>query len=174
MGVMSDSSPGSVPAGAFTRRALLAAVLVGTAAVAAGCTSSDGDAADAVTPAQLDQLADQVAVQTALVAVYDRVSATSPAIATAVAVLAAQARAQLERLRAAAPGLGATSAAGSSPAPVEPTVPADAAGARAFLRTEVDRAAAAHAAACPGFTGARAALLGSIAAGLRGAAGQLA
>jgi hypothetical protein len=173
---MSDSSPGSVPAGAFTRRALLAAALVGTAAVAAGCTSSDGDAADAVTPAQLDQLADQVAVQTALVAAYDRVSATSPAIATAVAVLAAQARAQLERLRAAAPGLGATSAAGSSPAPapVEPTVPADAAGARAYLRTEVDRAAAAHAAACPGFTGARAALLGSIAAGLRGAAGQLA
>jgi hypothetical protein len=53
-------------------------------------------------------------------------------------------------------------------------VPADPAGARAFLRAEVGRAAAAHAAACPDFTGARAALLGSIAAGLRGAEEQLA
>jgi len=171
---MSDSSPGSVPAGAFTRRTLLAAAVVGTAAVAAGCTSSsEEDAADAVTPAQVDQLAEQVAVQTALVAAYDRASATSPAVATEVSVLAAQARAQLERLQAAAPGPGAGAAA-SGPAPAEPVLPADPAGARAFLHAEVGRAAAAHAAACPDFTGARAALLGSIAAGLRGAEGQLA
>jgi hypothetical protein len=174
MGVMSDSSPGAVPAGAFTRRALLAAAVVGTAAVATGCTSSADDAADAVTAAQVDRLADQVAVQAALVAAYDLASASSPAVATEVSVLAAQARAQLERLQDAAPGPGASSAAGSAPAPTEPTVPADPAGARAFLRAEVGRAAAAHGAACPDFTGARAALLGSIAAGLRGAEGQLA
>jgi hypothetical protein len=171
MGVMSDSSPGAVPAGAFTRRALLAAAVLGTAAVAAGCTSSpDEHAADAVTPAQVDQLAEQVAVQAALVAAYDHASATSPAVASEVSVLAAQARAQLERLQAAAPGPGTGS---PLPAPTQPVVPADPAGARAFLRTEVGRAVTAHAAACPDFTGARAALLGSIAAGLRGAERQL-
>ncbi len=166
---MSDSSPGAVPAGAFPRRTLLAAALVGTAAVAAGCTAPDEDAADAVTPAQVDQLAEQVAVQAALVAAYDRASAGSPALATELSVLAAQARAQLERLQDAAPGPGAP-----GPAPADPVVPADPEGARAFLRDEVGRAASAHAAACPDFTGARAALLGSIAAGLRGAEGQLA
>lgn len=167
---MSDSSPGTVPAGAFSRRALLAAAVAATAA-AAGCTSSGEDRADAVTPAQVDQLADQVAVQAALVAAYDRAVAASPALGGEVAVLAAQARAQLERLREAAPGPAASAAASSAAAPA---VPADPAGARAFLRAEVDRAAAAHAGACPDFTGGRAALLGSIAAGLRGAEGQLA
>lgn len=53
-------------------------------------------------------------------------------------------------------------------------MPADPAGARAYLRAEVARAAAAHAAACPDSTGARAALLGSVSAGLRGAERQLA
>ena len=170
---MSDSSP--APAGAFSRRALLAAAVAGTAAVAVGCTRAEGDPADAVTTAQVDQLADQVAVQTALVAAYDRALAASPELVASAAVLADQARAQLDRLRAAAPGAGPTTAAGSptvsSTAPADP-VPADPDGARAFLRAEVDRAATAHAVACPDFTGARAALLGSIAAGLRGAQGQ--
>ena len=171
---MSDSRPVAVPAGAFSRRSLLAAAVVGTAAAAAGCTSPDGDRADAVTPAQVDQLADQVAVQTALVAAYDRALAASPGLGGAVPVLAAQARSQLERLRDAAPGPGASASPGSAAPPAEPVVPADPAGARAFLRAEVARAAEAHATACPDFTGGRAALLGSIAAGLRGADGQLA
>ena len=86
-------------------------------------------------------------------------------------MLADQARAQLERLRAAAPGGPGTSpGAGSSTA--APAV--DAAGARGYLRAQVAAAADAHAAACPDFTGGRAALLGSIAAGLRGQDGQLA
>jgi hypothetical protein len=172
MGVMSDSLSVAAPAGAFSRRALLAAAVVGTAAAAAGCTGSEEDRSDAVTPAQVDQLAEQVAVQAALVTAHDRAIAASPGLAADVAVLSAQARAQLERLRAAAPGPGAGTPAGSAPA--EPPVPADPAGARAFLRAEVLRAADAHAAACPDFSGGRAALLGSIAAGLRGAAGQLA
>ena len=46
--------------------------------------------------------------------------------------------------------------------------------ARGYLRAQVAAAADAHAAACPDFTGGRAALLGSIAAGLRGQDGQLA
>jgi hypothetical protein len=50
----------------------------------------------------------------------------------------------------------------------------DAAGARAYLRAQVAATAEAHATACPDFTGGRAALLGSIAAGLRGQDGQLA
>jgi hypothetical protein len=179
MVVMSDS-PGAVP-WAFSRRTLLAAALVGTTATAAGCTTATGEPADAVTPAQVDQLAEQVAVQTALVDAYDRAFAAAPGLAGAAASLAEQARAQLDRLRDASPGAGAGSAAsgsaasgsvaGSGPAPA---VPADPDGARAFLRAEVGRAWAAHAAACPDFTGARAALLGSIAAGLRGAEGQLA
>lgn len=171
---MSDSSPGAVPAGAFSRRALLAATLAGTAAVAAGCTTASGEPADAVTPAQVDQLADQLAVQTALVDAYDRAFAASPELAAAAAVLAEQARAQLDRLRAAAPGATPGSTAASSPGTAGPVVPADPVGARAFLRAEVGRAWTAHAAACPDFSGARAALLGSIAAGLRGAEGQLA
>jgi hypothetical protein len=171
MAGMSHSSPGALPAGAFSRRALLAAAIAGTAALAVGCTAGGDEGSDAVTPAEADQLADQVAVQAALVAAYDRALAASPQLDTEAAVLAEQAGAQLDRLRAAAPDVPASTPP-SSPAP--PVVPADPAGARAYLRTEVARAAAAHAAACADSSGARAALLGSISAGLRGAEGQLA
>ncbi|WP_299958053.1 hypothetical protein [uncultured Modestobacter sp.] len=157
------SVPPSSPlhAATFSRRSLLAAALAGTALLAAGCTDSPGDAADAVTPAQVDQLAAAVAVQEQLVSAYDRALGADPALAGTVTVLADQARTQLERLRAAAPGAAASTTAGSSAA-------LDPAGVRGWLRTQVSTAAAAHAAAAPDFTGGRAALLGSIAAGLRG------
>jgi hypothetical protein len=155
----------------FTRRSLLVATLAGTALVAAGCTRDDGDDADAVTPAQVDQLAAQVQVQEQLVAAYDQAFAVAPELAASSAVLADQARAQLDRLRAAAPGKSASSSAAATTAG---TPGVDAAGAKAFLRAQVAAAADAHAAACPEFTGGRAALLGSIAAGLRGQDGQLA
>ncbi|WP_246081222.1 hypothetical protein [Modestobacter altitudinis] len=154
----------------FSRRSLLLAALAGTALAASGCTTGTADDADAVTPAQVDQLAAQVQVQEAVVAAYARAFAAAPDLAAAVPALADQARAQLDRLRAAAPGAAATNAAASSSAgPV-----LDPAGARTYLRTEVSTAADAHAGACPDFSGGRAALLGSIAAGLRGQAAQLA
>jgi len=158
----------------FTRRSLLVAAIAGTAAAAAGCTRSSGDAADAVTPAQADQLAAQVQVQQTLVAAFDQAFAADPGLAAAAAPLAAQARAQLDRLRAAAPGTAASSAAGSTAASSAAAPPVDAAGLRARLRAQVAAAADSHATACPGFSGGRAALLGSIAAGLRGQDGQLA
>jgi peptidoglycan hydrolase CwlO-like protein len=153
----------------FSRRSLLLAALAGTALAATGCTTSTADDADAVTPAQVDQLAAQVQVQEAVVAAYARASAAAPDLAAAVPALADQARAQLDRLRAAAPGAAASSAASSSAGPV-----LDPAGARAYLQAEVTAAADAHAGVCPDFSGGRAALLGSIAAGLRGQATQLA
>ena len=162
------SSVGAALSRPFSRRTLLAA-LAGTALAAAGCTGSAGDDADAVTPAQVDQLATQVQVQEALVAAYGLAFAASPDLAATAAPLAEQARAQLDRLRAAAPGSPASSTAVGSPA-----APVDAAGARAFLRGQVAATADSHAFACPDFTGARAALLGSIAAGLRGQDGLLA
>ncbi len=160
------------PAGAFSRRTLLVAAAAGTAALAAGCTNGAAqDPADAVTPAQADRLAAQVGVQAQLVADYALALAAAPQLATSAAVLAAQARQQLDRLRSAAaqpaPSSGAT--AGTSAADA---VPAD--GAAAWLQARVNPAADAHARACPDFTGGRAALLGSIAAGLRAQAGQLA
>jgi len=157
----------------FTRRSLLVAAIAGTAAAAAGCTRSSGNAADAVTPAQADQLAAQVQVQETLVAAFDQAFAVDPGLAAAAAPLAAQARTQLDRLRAAAPGTAPSSAAGSTAAS-SAAAPVDAAGARALLRAQVAAAADSHATACPGFSGGRAALLGSIAAGLRGQDGQLA
>jgi hypothetical protein len=170
---MSDPSSAllveAVSTHAFTRRSLLVAALAGTALGAAGCTADDGDAADAVTPEQVDQLAAQLRVQETLVAAYAQALAAAPDLATAATPLADQAAAQLDRLRAAAPGSTGTAAASSGTAAV-----VDAAGARAWLRGQVAAAADAHAAACPDFTGGRAALLGSIAAGLRGQDGQLA
>ncbi|MEU2350892.1 hypothetical protein [Modestobacter sp. NPDC049651] len=167
---MSSSAPFSRPfTRPFTRRSLLAAALAGTALVATACTGGDEDRADAVTPAQSDQLARQVAVQASLVAAYEQAFTASPELAAAAAPLADQAREQLTRLRRAAPGAGASGSAAPDGAP-----PADAAGARGWLRAQVAAAAQAHATACPDFTGARAALLGSIAAGLRGQDGQLA
>jgi hypothetical protein len=172
MGAMSDPLPAPPAPGPlsrpFTRRSLLVAALAGTALAVTGCSGDSGDAADAVTPEQVDQLAAQVQVQETLVAAYDRAFAASPELAGSAAALAEQARAQLERLRAAAPG-STTGSGASTPAPT-----VDAGGARAYLRAQVTAAADAHAAACPDFTGGRAALLGSIAAGLRGQDGQLA
>jgi outer membrane murein-binding lipoprotein Lpp len=166
---MSGPLSSSPAAGAFSRRSLLLGAVTGAVVLVTGCTGDPVERADAVTPAQVDQLAAQVQVQEQLVAAYDQALATAPDLAGVATVLADQARAQLDRLRAAAPGDSPTSgaAASTSAAP-------DAAGAREWLRTQVTATADAHAAACPGFTGGRAALLGSIAAGLRGQAGQLA
>ena len=175
---MSGPLPPSPAAGAFSRRSLLLGALAGAGVLVTGCTSDPAEPADAVTPAQVDQLADQVRVQEELVAAYDRALATAPELAAAAAGLAAQARAQLDRLRAAAPGAAASSSAAPAPGSASPTTaadgPPDAAGARGWLRDRVTSAADAHATACPAFSGGRAALLGSIAAGLRGQAGQLA
>ncbi|MGY1838461.1 MULTISPECIES: hypothetical protein [unclassified Modestobacter] len=159
---MSAAGSPSLPAGAFSRRTLLAAALVGTAATAVACTAGDGgDPADAVTPRQADQLAAQLAVQRTLVDAYEQALAADPQLAAVAQPLAEQARTQLERLRAAAPGAGdgTTPPAGVGPDPD---------GARAWLRARVATAADAHTVAAPTFSGARAALLGSIAAGLRG------
>ncbi len=176
---MSDSSPAAAGAPTLSRRALLAAALAGTAVAVAGCTGGGDGGTDAVTRAQIDHLADQVAVQAALVAAFDRALAGAPALAGTATVLADQARQQLDRLRAATPSAGSPAAASgrataTSESAAGSAAPLDPAGARAWLRAEVARAADAHAAACPGFSGGRAALLGSIAAGLRGMDGQLA
>jgi hypothetical protein len=95
------------------------------------------------------------------VAAYAAAGAADPALKAAVADLATQANEQLAALRAAAPGARSAAAASTSPAAVGTN-------ARAWLREQVKAAAASHATACLGQSGARAALLGSIAAGLRG------
>ena len=157
------SSPG--PRG-FSRRTLLAASAAGLALAAAGCTSSPPDERVRVTGEQADQLLGQVGVQESLVAAFTAAGAADPALAGDVADLAAQAAEQLERLRDAAPG----AAAGSSTAGTPPS-PADA---RPWLRAQVAAAAASHATASVDQSGARAALLGSISAGLRGQDARLA
>ncbi|MGY1735470.1 hypothetical protein [Geodermatophilus sp. SYSU D00684] len=157
-------SPSPTPAG-FPRRRLLAGT-AGLALLLAGCTSGDSGEAARETAAQQDRLAGQVAVQEAVVAAYDAAVAADPAFGGTIADLTGQAQEQLERLRAAAPG--------ATPSP--PSPPAAPAGGdlRAWLREQVGAAAAAHAAACVEVPGAGAALLGSIAAGLRGHAAALA
>jgi hypothetical protein len=159
------SLPSAGPRG-FSRRTLLAASAAGLAVLAAGCTSSPEAERERVTGEQADQLAGQVGVQETLVAAYTAAGAADPALAAAVAELAAQAAEQLERLRAAAPGATPGSASpGSPPSPGE---------ARSWLREQVSATADSHAGACVTQSGARAALLGSIAAGLRGQDGRLA
>jgi hypothetical protein len=150
----------------FSRRTLLAASAVGLALLSAGCTSSPVDDREKVTSEQADELAAQVVVQEALVAAFAAAGDADPALASAVAQLAEQAGTQLDRLRNAAPG-GSASAAPSVPPPSGPE-------AKAWLRAQVAAAATSHAAACLEQSGARAALLGSIAAGLRGQDGRLA
>jgi hypothetical protein len=145
----------------FSRRALLAASAVGLSVLVVGCTAEPTDPREQVTSEQADELAAQVAVQEALVAAFAAAGAADPALASAVAEQEAQAQEQLDRLKAAAPG-ASSSATSSTPAP--PAGP----DARAWLRAQVGDAAASHAAACLDQSGARAALLGSIAAGLRG------
>jgi hypothetical protein len=160
-----SSLPAPRPPG-FSRRTLLAASAVGLALLSAGCTSAPVDEREQVTSEQADELAAQVVVQEALVAAFSAAGAADPALAAAVAELSAQAAEQLERLRAAAPG-------GSAPAASSPAGPSGP-DAKAWLRGQVATAAASHAAACLEQSGARAALLGSIAAGLRGQDGVLA
>ena len=158
-------TPATPPPG-FSRRTLLAASAAGLALLATGCSSPPVDAREKVTSAQADELAAQVAVQESLVAAFAAAAAADPALGTAVAELAGQVQAQLKRLKAAAPGAGSS---GSTSAPVPAGTDA-----RAWLRDQVAAAATSHAAACVDLSGARAALLGSIAAGLRGQDGRLA
>ncbi|TFV58763.1 hypothetical protein E4P41_12485 [Geodermatophilus sp. DF01-2] len=154
-------SPTPAPAG-FSRRALLASS-VGLALLAAGCTA--GSSGAGVGTEEADRLAEQVAVQEAVVAAYALATTADPALA--LSDLAAQATEQLERLRAAAPSPGTPSAAAST-AGAAPPSPPPGADVRTWLREQVAVAAEAHARAAVAQTGARAALLGSIAAGLRG------
>jgi hypothetical protein len=145
----------------FSRRTLLAASAAGAALLVAGCTSEPPDPRETVTGEQADELAAQLAVQEELVAAFEAAAAADAALGTAVTELADQAREQLDRLRAAAPNSTPSAAASTSPAPAGPA-------ARAWLRAQVVAASTSHATACLDQSGARAALLGSIAAGLRG------
>ena len=156
-------TPASRPPG-FSRRTLLAASAAGVALLAAGCTSSSTEERDKVTSEQADDLAAQVAAQQSLVAAFAAAAAADAGLGAAVADLAGQASEQLDRLRAAA---GGTTSSTTSP-------PAPGPNARAWLREQVSATATSHATACLEQTGARAALLGSIAAGLRGQDGRLA
>ena len=155
-------------AAGFSRRTFL--VAGGVLTLAAGCTST-ADRRPRVSAQQVDQLAKQVTVQESLVAAYAAAAAADPALGSEVADLAGQAQQQLDKLKAAAPSTrtsAAKSSASSSPAPAPgPDV-------RAWLRQQVAATATSHADACLDQAGARAALLGSIAAGLRGQDGRLA
>ena len=164
----------SLPAAgpALSRRSFLAAAsAAGAALLVSGCTSDASGGSDPVTAAQVDSLSDQVAVQQTLVSAYAAAAAANANFGQEIAPLAEQATAQLDRLRAASPGSATSSSAGSSSAG------SSAAGVgsdpRAWLRQQVTGAADSHAAACLEQSGARAALLGSIAAGLRGHAVRL-
>lgn len=152
------------PSPGFSRRTLLAASAAGLALLVAGCSSPPADEREQVTSKQADALAAQVAVQQTLVAVFAAAAAADPALGADVAELASQADAQLTRLKAASPGSSGSSAAAPPAGP----------DARGWLRTQVAAAADSHAAAAVDQSGARAALLGSIAAGLRGQDGRLA
>jgi hypothetical protein len=151
---------------AFSRRSLLAASAAGLGVLLVGCTSDDGK--PPVTAQQADALAGQVAAQQALVDAFAAAAAADPGLGAAVADQTTQVQQQLDRLKAAAPGpssSASSSAAAAVPAGQDP---------RAWLRGQVTATADSHAKACLDQTGARAALLGSIAAGLRGMAGTLA
>jgi hypothetical protein len=149
----------------LTRRSLLASSAVGIALAVAGCTSTGGRRDAVATSSQADAMTAQVPVQESVVTAYAALTAADPGAGADVATLAAQAGQQLDRLKAAAPTAGsarsaaATSAAAVVPAGQDP---------KAWLRAQVAAAADSHTAACLKQTGARAALLGSIAAGLRG------
>ncbi|MEI4272721.1 hypothetical protein TEK04_13405 [Klenkia sp. LSe6-5] len=160
------------------RTVLVAAGVAPLLGLVAGCTGQP-PGPDAVTPAQVDRLAGQVAAQEQLVAAGVAAFAASPELAATAAGLAAQWQEQLDLLRAAAPTVTSSasgSASGSESGSTSgsgATAPGSADGGvgvdpRADLRTRVAATADSHATACPEFTGARAALLGSIAAGLRG------
>ena len=154
------------PAG-FSRRTLLVVSAAGVAFLATGCTASSADEREKVTSQQADELTAQVAVQESLVSAFVAAGAADPALAGEVSDLAAQADEQLARLRAAAPGASASAPPSAATAPPAPET-------RGWLRAQVAAAAASHATACLDQSGARAALLGSIAAGLAGQDGRLA
>ena len=153
------------PSPGFSRRTLLAVSATGLAVLVAGCTSPPADPREQVTSKQADQLAAQVAVQATLVAAFAAAGSADPALGSEVAELASQADAQLTRLKAASPGSSASAAPPAAPAAPD---------ARGWLRAQVTAAADSHATAAVDQSGARAALLGSIAAGLRGQDGRLA
>jgi len=161
------SSP--LPSGprGFSRRTLLAVSAAGLAALATGCTAAPADEREKATSQQADELGAQVAVQETVASAFVAAGAADPALAAEVADLAAQADEQLTRLRAAAPGASSSASAPVAGAPPAPET-------RAWLRAQVATAAASHATACLDQSGARAALLGSIAAGLSGQDGRLA
>jgi hypothetical protein len=166
MAVMA-SSPAA--ARALSRRSFLAAAsAAGVALLASGCTSGTADDQEPVTAAQVDSLADQVAVQESLVAAYAAVAAADADLGSKLTTLAGQVGDQLDRLRKASPG-----SASSSPAAASGSAAEAGPDPRAWLREQVVAAADSHAAACLEQSGARAALLGSIAAGLRGHAARL-
>jgi hypothetical protein len=165
-----SATPALRPPG-FSRRTLLGASAAGLALLVTGCTSSPADVRKSVTSEQADELAAQLGVQEALVAAYDTAAKADPSLAAGVQELASQAGEQLDRLRAAAPHTtpspspSASSSAAAAPA---------GAAAKGWLRQQVAAAATSHATACVDQSGPRAALLGSIAAGLRGQDGLLA
>jgi hypothetical protein len=161
-------SPSPAPGPALSRRSLLAGSAAGLALLVAGCTSSPtGRKDDAATSTQADALAKQVPVQQAVVAAYAAAQAADAALGEQTAELATQAGQQLTRLRAAAPGPTSSRSAASSGTSGATAVPAGQ-DPQAWLRDQLSAAADSHAAACLPQSGARAALLGSIAAGLRG------
>lgn len=161
----------------LSRRRFFAAA--GAVALVAGCSFGEKPKPD-VTPRQADQLAKQVAAQEALVAAFSAAAAAAPALGARVAALADQAKQQLDRLKAAAPGVAASSSASSSSGPsgssagAASPAPPPGADVQGWLRQQVATTATSHADACLDQVGARAALLGSIAAGLRGQDGRLA
>lgn len=157
----------------LTRRALLASSAAGLALLVAGCTSSGKNPAEPVTDRQAEAMAAQVRVQAALVAAYRAAAKADPGLASATATLANQAGQQLDRLRAAAPVARSSSSASSASASPAPPGPPAGQDPKAWLAAQVSATADSHAAACVQQAGARSALLGSIAAGLRGQAGQL-
>jgi hypothetical protein len=161
-------SPPAPPPPGFSRRTLLAGVVgaAGLVLLSAGCTGDDGGGPP-LTPEQADALAAQVAVQESVVAAYATAAAADPALGGLVAPQAAQAMAQLDRLRAAAPGA-------TSSAPAEGGEPPAGGDVRGWLRDRLDAASGAHEAACAEQVAGRAALLGSVAAGLRGQVAVLA
>jgi hypothetical protein len=175
----------SAAAPGFSRRRLFAATsAAGLALLASGCTSASTStpARDRVTDRQADALAAQVTVQEGVVAAYTAatpaLTAAAAALGAALATMSGQAGSQLARLRAAAPGSGTSgSASGTGPGAAAPTTvagPPAGTDPKVWLATQVTTAADSHAAACLGQSGARAALLGSVAAGLRAQAGRLA
>jgi len=164
MAAMSPT-PSPAPPG-FSRRTLLAVSATGLALLVSGCTTAPADPQNVVSDKQADLFAAQVGVQKALVAAFAAAGAADPTVTTAVAELAAQAGEQLTALTAAVPRSRAAASSSSAPA-VGPD-------ARAWLRGQVSAAATSHATACLEQSGARAALLGSIAAGLRGQEARLA